>query len=109
MRPFSSVFAGHTLICPACKIALAISGHRYLCEQCTGVFLENGAIVELMTEARGEPWALPPAEGPPGQAACPVCSDPMSMERIEMLEVNRCALHGVWFDRDELAASLLAL
>ena len=106
---FSSAFAGHTLICPVCKIALGLHGHRYACEQCTGTFLENAALVELMSEMREEPWELPAAEGPPGQRACPVCTDTMSVERIQTIELDRCALHGVWFDRDELAASLLTL
>ena len=106
---FSSAFAGHTLICPVCKIALSLQGYRYACEQCTGMFVEFAALVEMMSEMREEPWVLPPAEGPPGQRACPVCTDAMTMERISSIELDRCPLHGVWFDRDELAASLLAL
>ena len=96
-------------MCPVCKIALGLHGRRYACEKCSGVFVENAALVELMSEMREERWDLPPAEGPPGQRACPVCSGVMSTERIQAIELDRCALHGVWFDRDELAASLLTL
>jgi Zn-finger nucleic acid-binding protein len=107
--PFSSAFAGHTLMCPTCKIALASHGHRYTCEKCTGVFVENGALVELMNEMREEPWELPPAEGAPGERVCPVCAAAMTSERLDGIELDRCPPHGLWFDRDELAASLLQL
>jgi len=94
-------------MCPACKIALGSHGHRYTCETCSGVFVENAALVELMNEMRDEPWELPPAEGAPGERACPVCAIAMTAERFEGIELDRCPPHGLWFDRDELAASLL--
>jgi Zn-finger nucleic acid-binding protein len=109
VTPFSSAFAGHTLLCPVCKIGMGLQGHRYVCEQCKGVFVENAALVEMMSAMRDEPWGLPPAEGPPGARPCPVCAAVMSSERVDAIELDRCASHGVWFDRDELAESLLVL
>ncbi len=34
---------------------------------------------------------------------CPICSNPMQIERIHQIAVEVCAEHGVWFDRGEVA------
>jgi Zn-finger nucleic acid-binding protein len=35
---------------------------------------------------------------------CPICGDPMQIERIHQIPVDVCPQHGIWFDRGEVAA-----
>lgn len=107
--PYVSAFVGQVLSCPSCKTPLTAHADRFTCERCSGVFVENGALVELMSTMRSNPWELTPAEGPPGPRVCPVCAAAMTLERVETIELERCPQHGVWFDRDELADALLRL
>ena len=40
---------------------------------------------------------------------CPVCSEPMDVERRYGIEVDVCRAHGVWLDNGELARLTLAV
>ena len=51
----------------------------------------------------------PEFDGPPeidekrqGTLPCPVCAVPMHVEVKQHVEVDVCAEHGVWLDKDEL-------
>jgi Zn-finger nucleic acid-binding protein len=106
--PFQSAFAGQSLTCPACAVELSALTDRYTCSRCKGVFVETAALEEMMAGMRGEPWQLPLPSGGPSRRGCPVCGRPMTLEHVEAIELDRCRTHGVWFDDEELADTLLA-
>lgn len=37
---------------------------------------------------------------------CPTCGDPMHATEIHGVELDRCAKHGIWFDKPELEVAL---
>lgn len=38
----------------------------------------------------------------PGELPCPVCREPMHVEKKQDVEVDVCSRHGIWLDKDEL-------
>ncbi|MEZ4402593.1 MAG: zf-TFIIB domain-containing protein [Kofleriaceae bacterium] len=105
---FVSAFHGQRLGCPACAdAALGCQGDRWVCARCAGCFVEDAALVAMVTAMASAPWDLPPVAGPPGLRPCPVCATAMMTERLEGVAIDRCAAHGVWFDDAELQAALL--
>lgn len=92
---------------PACKrLPLRYEVSRWCCDDCDGLFVENGALEALVTEMSGQPWQLPPVSGAPGGRRCPACASALAVEPLEGETVDRCAEHGVWFDRAELEGAL---
>jgi ribosomal protein S27AE len=104
---YVSAYKGKDLACPACSVALAYRGDRWACTTCHGVFVENEALVALVTEMVNAPWELPAQAGAPGERACPVCNDKLVIEQLEGATIDRCALHGVFFDDHELQQALI--
>lgn len=101
-----NAYADRVLACPVCPgAALIFQGDRWTCATCLGAFLQDAALVALVIEMTDEPWELPAPSGEPGPRPCPVCSQPMVVERAEVT-IDRCAGHGVWFDAGELATAL---
>ena len=41
---------------------------------------------------------------PPGERACPICNQKMLVEAEQGINIDVCPAHGVWLDRNELAA-----
>ena len=103
---FVSAHKNLPLSCPACQVPLAYQGDRWACSTCRGLFVENEAIVALIREMALSPWELPPGAGKPGERACPICKTPLIVERLEGVTVDRCDVHGVWFDEHELEQAL---
>jgi len=99
---FVSAFRGRWLRCAGCGHDLAFEGDRWACPGCAGSFVEDAALVAMVSEMSGAPFELPPPSGKPGARACPVCGDAMTVEQLERAAVERCARHGHWFDPDEL-------
>ena len=99
------------LACPACdaaaRRALTFTGDRWTCAGCHGAFVERGALEALIEEMSGEPYDLAPPAGEAGPRACSVCTQPMIVERLGSVEIDRCATHGVWFDQHELQTALV--
>lgn len=106
---FVSAFAGHELGCPACAEhpALRFAGDRWACDRCAGTFVEDAALIAMVSDIRAAPWPLPAPRGAAGERACPVCAAAMTTEQAGSIELDRCAGHGLWFDADELGAALL--
>jgi ribosomal protein S27AE len=103
---FVSAHKGQTLRCPACKVALAYQGDRWSCGSCSGLFVENEALVAMIREMTTTPWELPELAGTPGERACPLCGTPMIVELLEGVTIDRCTAHGVFFDDHELEQAL---
>ena len=104
---FVSAHKDRRLGCPSCKeTALAYRGTRWECATCAGSFVENAALAAMVSEMSQQPWDVPVMSGAPGDRACPICAEPMIVEVLEAVTIDRCAPHGVWFDDTELAAAL---
>ena len=112
MRPrvhtiFVSAYKDRRLGCPSCKeVALAYAGDRWMCNTCSGSFVENAALTAMIVDMTQNPWELPGVEGARGDRACPVCEQAMNVEVLEAVTIDRCAAHGVWFDDKELETAL---
>jgi Zn-finger nucleic acid-binding protein len=104
---FVSAFRGKQLSCPKCNAALAFEGDRWDCKTCAGTFVEDAALMAMVSDILKTPWGMPPVSGTAGAAACPVCATAMTVERLASTTIDRCERHGVWFDEDELATVLL--
>jgi hypothetical protein len=85
------------------------------------VFVETAALEAMVSEMANEPWRLPPpapptiapTEGDPYRAdggadgrPCPSCGVGMIAEPLATVAIDRCGVHGVWFDCGELASAL---
>jgi len=101
-----TAYADRQLACPVCaEASLLFQGDRWTCATCLGAFLQDAALVGLVTEMTEEPWELPPPSGAIGPRACPICTEPMIVEAAEVT-IDRCAGHGVWFDAGDLGTAL---
>lgn len=87
------------------------------CPVCLGMFLERGALEQLLSQAVGPVWEIDTpllnrlAENPRSSPAslryrrCPACSEMMNRSlfgRRSGVIVDRCRSHGTWLDAGEL-------
>lgn len=105
-----------SLNCPHCKTALNLE-HQYgahHCSQCEGGFVTTQTLANLLRETRG---SRPSKYKPPGldlsapiiRLNCPQCDTPMLRKNYGEASgviVDICRVHGIWFDRRELAQVL---
>lgn len=110
--------------CPACKgrlrIRLVDDYDLVECMTCAGVFVGAATLTLLTDRARastaptGAGAGKPAPEPPRGYLPCVTCGELMHrrQHRVEGrptgIVIDVCKDHGVWFDRDELAAALAA-
>ena len=94
--------------CPKCKgAALVASGPHKGCTQCGGLFVTDAAFGEMLeTMSAGRSLASYPIGTQWCAHLCPDCGDVMMSSSIEQLAVERCARHGIWFDKTELERAL---
>ena len=103
-------------MCPACGGALAATESRWhvlACNLCGGVWTDTEAARRIVTAVDRELVGLAkeaashahdsvltsPAGTP---RPCPICQQPLQEIRAARVNVDVCAEHGTWFDRDEL-------
>jgi Zn-finger nucleic acid-binding protein len=95
------------LLCPTCKLPLAVAGYTVRCGACDGAWVHEDALVGMLQERTSTlvflPWQPRPKDTERG---CPVCTKPMATANLGTVALDRCAEHGVWFDSGELAALL---
>ncbi len=104
---FVSALRGNRLTCPNCSgQPLSFQGDRWACASCQGSFVENTALIEMVTAMTGSPWELPAPSGEPGARKCPACGGVMVAETVEHVDLDRCPRHGLWFDAEELQTVL---
>jgi hypothetical protein len=100
--------------CPKCGgAALTDIGQHAGCTQCGGLFVTEAAFAEMLaTMSAGSEAVRTVASYSIGTERCahlcPRCGDAMLSSSVERLAVERCALHGFWFDRTELERALAA-
>ena len=104
--------------CPRCACDLNPAlPHTQICPQCDGVWVDKGALAELLRQSpeqlRKSPLAPTmvadkdvPLENP---IQCPVCS--VQLTRYVYcaesgVTVDRCVHHGIWLDDGELAETV---
>ena len=104
---FVSALRGSHLVCPACAgQPLSFQVDRWACERCTGSFVEDAALIEMVSAMINAPWELPAPLGAAGSHKCPACAAVMTSERLERVALERCVAHGVWFAAGELQTVL---
>ena len=102
-----NAYRDQPLPCPICKTTeLRFYGDRYACSQCAGMFVQNAAFEAMAMDISQELFQLPPPAGTAGSRACPVCAEAMLVDKLDGVELDRCATHGIWFDASELSVAL---
>lgn len=104
--------------CPRCEVSLQPGlPHTQICPQCEGTWVENGSLSELLSQGREslQKSALAPslvrdhsAEVEP-LVDCPACRQRMKRYVYcgdSGIVLDRCPLHGIWFDDGELDDAL---
>lgn len=105
-----------TASCPRCKAALfATTVHEVTllgCGLCGGIFLDNDGSTYVTRRADPEIAKLADRAATHGagrlvdlraeRVECPVCATTMGRVRAGGIDLDVCAAHGTWFDRDEL-------
>lgn len=100
-----SVFRDSFEQCPRCGIELVDAGSARGCSRCQGLWLREDILTEMVTAMLPVPTTGRLVFAPTVQdqrVACPSCRAPMVLTTLAEIVVDRCAKHGVWFDREEL-------
>jgi Zn-finger nucleic acid-binding protein len=108
--PFRS---GSQLLCPACEGALREFRGRLVCDACDGIMLTVEDLVAGIHDMTSIAATFEWTHEKPGKRKCPHCGEAMTACHVIVHlendlekpkpELDRCATHGVWFDREELA------
>jgi len=108
-----------SLNCPRCQTGLNPGlPHTALCPDCHGLWVDRGALTDLVRQdlevLEASPLAptlhddhLQISRAP--LLNCPVCSNPLIRHIYcadSGIEVDRCRDHGVWLDDGELAQAI---
>lgn len=93
--------------CPRCIATPLLAGeargvHLHACGQCGGVWLGPDEAARILRPLF-TPGGLP---GRPSRLRCPHCSQGMTEWTVGTtgVQLDSCAAHGTWFDRDEVEA-----
>jgi Zn-finger nucleic acid-binding protein len=106
--------------CPACREPLIVAEREGIeldvCPWCHGLWFDTGELA-LLAEKLGRALRMPdgmlePAVTTEKSRACPRCDK--AMEKVYLgtsprMLLDRCAGHGLWFDRGELGALMRQL
>ena len=92
----------HPKACPACAETLVLEKMRLNCRGCGGTFIDGDELGEMLLAATDRPeieWADNP-DAP--RRSCPLCETRMHLAYLWKVPVERCGVHGTWFDAGEL-------
>lgn len=93
--------------CPICKLELVPAGRTYRCARCDGAFVVEEVLVAMLEQSASTLVSLPwRASTEDHVRGCPTCDGAMQTVALGTVALDRCELHGVWFDAKELAALL---
>jgi Zn-finger nucleic acid-binding protein len=108
--------------CPRCQTALDPRGDRAVCGACQGLLIGEARLSQMIADLLGdqvsdrgwsgkvavpEPLPLEERAARSDQVlTCPRCAAAMETKRLHEIAIDRCAAHGLWFDRDELEQAL---
>ncbi|CAN5700138.1 hypothetical protein BH11MYX1_BH11MYX1_07140 [soil metagenome] len=96
--------------CRRDRTELTEAGAVRACTQCHGQWATLASLVEMarVMTVPNEP-RLEFERDARTPIACPSCSNAMGTWKYHQIELDRCAQHGIWFDRDELEGVLRAV
>jgi len=97
--------------CPRCNVALDPGERGTLkCPECAGAFATDDIVREMLAELAGvlkhPPELVYGPHAKPGLLTCPRCVALMQSAELFTIAVDRCAVHGTWFDHEELGSAL---
>lgn len=96
--------------CPSCKTELVSAGAGRACPACSGVWIAESVLTEMVWVMHSGAETLPLvwiAREPTERRACPDCGELMACKIVEEVPVERCERgHGVWLDASELERTL---
>ncbi len=100
--------------CPACGRSLRVFHKRLVCDDCDGMFLSLDDLAEQIRQLTGVVPVFQFHDEAAGKRACPHCAGTMSTLTLQIAidseqvkpkpTLDRCPMHGIWFDGEELAA-----
>ena len=93
--------------CPIDHSELVQAGRTFKCDKCDGAWVLEDVLVAMLEQSANTLVELPWKPRAIDQLRpCAVCGEPMQTVSLGTVALDRCAPHGVWFDRKELAAIL---
>jgi len=102
------------LTCPACNQPLRAFRTRFVCDACQGMFVTLADLTEALVELTGQAPTLELVDDKGGSRQCPKCQATLKRCHLRVVlgdevakprpELDRCDEHGIWFDKDEMAA-----
>jgi Zn-finger nucleic acid-binding protein len=103
--------------CPACPAAKLRAFHgRMCCDECEGMQIAVTELSRAIVDLTGIDPTYEFIDEVAGKRSCPQCPTLMTTCKVRVIveeelakpapELDRCTEHGVWFDREELAAVL---
>ena len=93
--------------CPACQATLVLRKTRLECDSCKGTFVDGDELGEMLLAADQTPeieWVDNPSSS---RRQCPMCETRMHAAFLWKVPVERCGVHGTWFDAGELPKLLV--
>jgi len=105
-----TIYRTWILRCPSCSPAreLAVDERGASCGGCGGWFLDEATLLARLRQAHPErriEELLVHNDGTV-RRPCPACGKRMAIAWLELLQLDRCAAHGVWLDPGELERAL---
>jgi Zn-finger nucleic acid-binding protein len=102
-----------SLSCVRCSAPLVErrveGGHALgLCEQCGGAWMRADEFLVMLREhqPRLALDELPELDDGTPRRPCPSCGAKMAIAWLELMRLDQCEAHGVWFDPGELDRAL---
>jgi Zn-finger nucleic acid-binding protein len=90
--------------CPIDKTELVEAGRTFKCEKCDGAWILENVLLAMLEQSASTLVSLPWKTRPVDQIRpCAVCLGEMQTVSLGTVALDRCELHGVWFDAHELA------
>lgn len=100
--------------CPVCadRALGPQPGHetRLRCDGCKGLLVPIAEVEEMIGQLEQKPWSFDEHARADASSVrtCPRCAAAMQPYLLFTVSIDRCALHGIWFDGTELAMVLEA-
>jgi len=98
----------HQHKCPACGATLVLDKLRLDCPSCGGTFVDGDELGAILLGADETPEIQWVDSAESTRRQCPLCEIRMHAAFLWKVPVERCGVHGTWFDVGELPKLLEA-
>lgn len=112
--PMTDPYRGITRTCPSCKQGLREHQTRLVCDGCGGMMVPLDDLSKAIVEMTSLPPTFEIVDESPGKRTCPSCVAALTTCKLRIVlgdelekprpRLDRCTVHGLWFDANELAA-----